>query len=321
MSNRSLTLFSLLTSLVLLVAQVYAQEPNKHKGIAASVIQLHKNSKWEPVETIKLDFKTFHTQGMVKIDDHFYLSAVEVIESTETYAETDAIDDFSITRTAGKGRGWLFKFSNSGKLVSKLELTNGDAYHPGGIDFDGTHIWVPVGEYRPNSKSNIYKIDPLKMTAKLIFSVDDHIGNMVYNPVTENFHGSSWGGCRLYQWKLDEKSEKVSQRWQKNPSHYIDYQDCHYAGAGMMLCGGVQTYRTPDGKFSFGGIELVDISADQVSVRLQLPITNYLPNGLVLSHNPFWAEVQNNKMRFYFMPEKNGQADLHVFDVDLGNNK
>jgi len=24
-------------------------------------------------------------------------------------------------------------------------------YHPGGIDFDGVNIWVPVAEYRPDS--------------------------------------------------------------------------------------------------------------------------------------------------------------------------
>ena len=163
-------------------------------SIANAFLQLHKNSNLNAVEIVKLDFKTFHTQGMVKIDKHFFLSAVEVLEKTQTYAETDPIEDFSITRTAGKGRGWLFKFSERGNLISKLELTHGDAYHSGGIDFDGKNIWVPVGEYRPNSKSNIYKIDPQKMTADLFFSVDDHIGNMVYNPMTDYFHGSSWGG-------------------------------------------------------------------------------------------------------------------------------
>ena len=31
-------------------------------------------------------------------------------------------------------------------------------YHPGGIDYDGRHIWVPVAEYRPNSRSIIYRV-------------------------------------------------------------------------------------------------------------------------------------------------------------------
>ena len=33
-------------------------------------------------------------------------------------------------------------------------------YHPGGIDYDGRHIWVSVAEYRPNSRSIVYRIDP-----------------------------------------------------------------------------------------------------------------------------------------------------------------
>jgi len=245
MFNNRIKIITLILGFLFFIQNSVLMAQKNEMSIANAFLQLHKNSNLNAVEIVKLDFKTFHTQGMVKIDKHFFLSAVEVLEKTQTYAETDAIEDFSITRTAGKGRGWLFKFSERGNLISKLELTHGDAYHPGGIDFDGKNIWVPVGEYRPNSKSNIYKIDPQKMTADLFFSVDDHIGNMVYNPMTDYFHGSSWGGRRLYRWKLDENGRKISESWHKNPSHYMDYQDCHYAGMGAMLCGGVQTYQTP----------------------------------------------------------------------------
>lgn len=316
---KRIKIITLILGVVLLFQNSILLAQSNETHIAKIFLQLHKNSKLNAVETIKLDFKTFHTQGMVKIDKHFFLSAVEVLEKTEIYAETDAIEDFSITRTAGKGRGWLFKFSERGNLISKLELTHGDAYHPGGIDFDGKNIWVPVGEYRPNSKSNIYKIDPQKMTTELVFSVDDHIGNIVYNPITKNFHGSSWGGRRLYRWELSDNGDVTSQSWQKNSSHYIDYQDCHYAGMGTMLCGGVQIYQTPTGEFSLGGLELIDISADNVKILHQIPITKYLSDGIVLSHNPFWAEVLNGKLKLYFMPERNGHADLHMFDIVLVN--
>lgn len=317
MFNNRIKIITLTLGFLFFIQNSVLMAQKNEMSIANAFLQLHKNSELNAVETIKLDFKTFHTQGMVKIDKHFFLSAVEVLEKTETYAETDAIEDFSITRTAGKGRGWLFKFSERGNLISKLELTHGNAYHPGGIDYDGKNIWVPVGEYRPNSKSNIYKIDPQRMTAELVFSVDDHIGNMVYNPMTKSFHGSSWGGRRLYRWELNDNGDVTSQSWQKNPSHYIDYQDCHYAGMGAMLCGGVQTYQTPIGEFSLGGLELIDISADKVKMLHQIPITKYLSDGIVLSHNPFWAEVLNGKLRLYFMPERNGHADLHTFDIVL----
>jgi len=45
-------------------------------------------------------------------------------------------------------------------LLGQIELTDGAKYHPGGMDYDGEHIWVSVAEYRPNSKRNIYRVDP-----------------------------------------------------------------------------------------------------------------------------------------------------------------
>ncbi len=42
---------------------------------------------------------------------------------------------------------------------------DGAMFHPGGIDFDGQFIWVPVGEYRPDSRSIVYRVDPVTMAA------------------------------------------------------------------------------------------------------------------------------------------------------------
>ena len=67
--------------------------------------------------------------------------------------DADALYDFSIDRSAGVGRGWLFKFTPRA-VAGTAELTDGVVYHPGGIDFDGKNIWVPVAEYRPNSRSH-----------------------------------------------------------------------------------------------------------------------------------------------------------------------
>ena len=47
-----------------------------------------------------MSFQTFHTQGLVKIGDLFYVSAVEVLEPTLRNATvTDALYDFSIDRS------------------------------------------------------------------------------------------------------------------------------------------------------------------------------------------------------------------------------
>ena len=88
-------------------------------------------------------FRTFHPQGMVKIGETLFVSSVEVID-----------------RDAGKGVGHLFKIDMAGALVADLRLGEGAIYHPGGIDYDGTSIWVPVAEYRPDSRSIVYRVDP-----------------------------------------------------------------------------------------------------------------------------------------------------------------
>ena len=41
-----------------------------------------KNTIWTRVDTVKVNWQTFHTQGLVKIGETFYVSAVEVLEST-----------------------------------------------------------------------------------------------------------------------------------------------------------------------------------------------------------------------------------------------
>src|SRR5262245_58639520 len=77
-----------------------------------------RDTIWTPVETITMTWPTCHTQGLVKIGETFYVSAVEVIESTvRNGMVTDAFYDFSLDRSPGAGRGWLFMFNDDGHLV------------------------------------------------------------------------------------------------------------------------------------------------------------------------------------------------------------
>jgi hypothetical protein len=283
-----------------------------------------KNTIWTPVASVTLPWQTFHTQGLVKIGDTFFVSAVEVLESTvRNGAQTDSLYDFSIDRSTGNGRGWLFKFDAGGQLLGKVELTDGTKYHPGGIDFDGKSLWVPVAEYRPNSKSNIYRVDPKTLRSELVFSENDHIGGIVHNVHEGTLHGVSWGSRRLYTWKVVEKGrykKVVSKDWAPNPQFYIDYQDCHYQGIEYMLCGGVGGYTTPLGNIAFGGLDLVDLRTNRLSH--QIPVNLFVDEGtgpkpnLALTNNAFWMEPQSNgSMRAWFMAESDNQAELLIYDA------
>ena len=91
-------------------------------------------------------------RGRVRIGDTLFVSSVEVKIPTKRYgALVDGHD-----RDAGEGVGHLFKVDlrtgHEGTLLASTTLGEGTMYHPGGIDFDGTSLWVPVAEYRPDSR-------------------------------------------------------------------------------------------------------------------------------------------------------------------------
>lgn len=284
---------------------------------------LGKNAIWTPVQSVTMSFPTFHTQGLVKIGDVFYVSSVEVLESTvRNGSATDALYDFTIDRSTGNGRGWVFKFDASGQLLGKVELTDGAKYHPGGMDYDGKYLWVPVAEYRPNSASNIYRIDPKTLQAELMFTESDHIGGVVHDVHDRSIRGVSWGSRRFYTWELSKGrgAVKVSSDWVPNPQFYIDYQDCHYQGVDYMLCGGLASYSTPRGNVAFGGLDLVDLRRNRM--EHQVPVNVFIDEGagatgtLALTHNAFWLEPLNKaSLRGYFMTGSDNQAELLIYDV------
>ena len=124
-------------------------------GTARDFSRVDRNTAWKLADKLHLDFPTFHTEGLAVTPDHLFLSAVEIIEPTQKYPSPVGGYD----RTPGKGVGHLFVMDRQGHLQKDIVLGEGDRYHPGGIDFDGTNVWVPVAEYRPDSAAIIYRVD------------------------------------------------------------------------------------------------------------------------------------------------------------------
>ena len=279
-------------------------------------MELTRGSEWTPAGETAVGFDTFHPQGMVKIGDDFYVSSVDIIRKPEKYeTPRDGTD-----RDAGKGEGHLFRIGPDGELLADLTLGEGMMYHPGGIDYDGRYIWVPVAEYRPNSRTIVYRVDPKTMTAEKLFTFADHVGGLVHDTRTNTLHGVSWGSRRLYAWPLGDDGRPANadvapaELRVMNPAQYIDYQDCHHAGASRMLCGGLNTYRTaPDAEpFRLGGLELVDLSDNRP--LWQLPVERWAPSGLPLTQNPFFAQARGEGLRAWFMPDDD-RSTIFAFDV------
>jgi hypothetical protein len=304
--------------IAVLAALAAAAQPSLDSArleLAARVTRLTRASQWTLVRTVPVQFRTYHPQGMVRIGEHLFVSSVEVTVPTRRYPS--AVN--GLDRDAGAGVGHLFKLDLSGRLVADLKLGEGAIYHPGGIDYDGHSIWVPVAEYRPNSRSIVYRVDPTAMTAAEVLRWPDHLGAIVHDTDDGSLHAVSWGSRMFYRWTLDAngrvRGEGPPQAVRStNPAHYIDYQDCKYAGQHRMLCTGLAEMRPTAAAppVRLGGLELVDLGDHRPLHQVAVPL--WTAGGLDMTHNPVWLEPSANGLRGYFMPEDD-TSRLYVFET------
>jgi hypothetical protein len=307
-----------LPSLIAVAVLVFQADPRSALGDRVS--KLTRDSAWKLVASVPIAFRTYHPQGMVKIGSTFFVSSVEIQIATRRFPQPNGGFD----RDTGGGAGHLFKIDGSGKLIADLKLGERSIYHPGGIDYDGQSIWVPVAEYRPNSRSIVYRVDPQRMTATDILRFADHLGAIVHDTDDNTLHGVGWGSRRFYRWTLDEKGRVTNadvppeKLRTLNTSHYVDYQDCKYAGAHRMLCTGVTEMWPPSAAapFRLGGMDLVDLHDGRP--LHQVPVPLWTPGGMDMTHNPVWIEPTGSGLRGYFMPEDD-RSTIYVYEVTLAS--
>ena len=290
--------------------------PSHSQSLLSQLLKIMtRHTVWKELASIPFSFPTHHCQGMVKIGEDYWVSSVEVLP--------EFIGDRS------RGKGYLFQVSATGQLLNSLELGEGPLYHPSGIDFDGTHLWIALAAYKPNSQSIVYQVNPSQMTVKEIFRWEDHLGTIALNPDTQILHGASWGSRTLYQWdskavaKKQGSPESIPHTSQLNPSSYIDYQDNQYLGGGEMLYSGVATYKKQgEPAFSLGGLEIWDVLQGQVVHQLPIPLWSP-KTGRVMTQNPCFLEaLAPNQVRAYFLPDDN-ESTLYVYEatVELSKEK
>lgn len=261
-------------------------------------------------------FSTYHTQGITKVNDFFYMTAVKVIRWPKRYPKI--INGFD--RDNGEGVGYLFRFDSEGNLHDSILLGEGVIYHPGGIDFDGQNIWVPVCEYRPHGRSFLYRVDPETMSKTKMAECNDALGAVAYNRDNNTLVGMNWGSRKFYQWNVLQKNNTTrlqlqSEQGTTNPHYYVDYQDCQFIGNGLMLCSGLKTYKNSVNNTSFrlGGIEIIDMQ--NYASRLSLPVNEWSARGAIMTNNPCFAELVGGKLRFYFVPDDDHSV-LYTYELE-----
>jgi hypothetical protein len=279
--------------------------------VVAAVQQLSRSTAWTTVRSISLRFPTYHPQGLARVGDRLYLSSVEVIEPPVRYPEPIGGYD----RSPGRGVGHLFELDLTGKLLGQITLGEGTIYHPGGIDFDGRDLWVPVAEYRPNSRAIVYRVDPRTLSAAEAFRVADHVGGVARPREHGPVYGVSWGSRRLFAWT--ENGHLL--RRADNESHYVDFQDCAGAGAEQAVCTGITEYPTASGgRFDLGGIAVLELRT--LAVGHEVPVTVLSPNRHAVTRNPVHLETDGPVLRMWAAPddgEEPGGTTLLVLEAPL----
>ena len=286
------------------VAPALVSDP-QDSDLARDFQHLDRNTNWKLASKIKFNFPTYHTEGLAVTPNRLFLSAVQIVEPTKKYPTP--VNGYD--RTPGKGIGHLFVTDRAGNLQKDLTFADGDVYHPGGIDFDGQNIWLPVAQYRPNSSAAIYRVDAQTLSVTKEFTFGDHIGGIVFDRQTKHLIGNNWGSRRFYEWSTDGKQITS---WD-NRSYLIDYQDCQYVVERKMLCGGVTNLpQTPtaggsSATYELGGMALTDLRTHEVS--RELPLQLWSTAGHVITRNPFKMAANGDEVTFWAAPDNGDEGN------------
>lgn len=281
-----------------------------------------RGTTWNQTRKIHLNFQTFHPQGLAITPSRIFLSSVEILEATVPYAEPrDGLD-----RTPGKGVGHVFVLDYNGKLVHDIRLSEGYKYHPGGIDFDGENIWIPLAEYRPNSSASIYRIDAKTLEVRKQFDANDHYGGIVLDRSRNQLVGNNWASRNFTAWEVDST---VVEKW-ANQNFFVDFQDCQYIDCGKAICSGVASLpydpralaalggnaQSTMQKYELGGVSLIDLHSH--AILHEVPVSKWSKNDHAITRNPMKLLVQDEKLTMWAAPDdgtETGGTDLLVFEA------
>jgi uncharacterized protein DUF6454 len=293
-----------------------AAPKTRDSATARDLAVVDRNTTWTQLSALKLNFPTYHPEGLVVTRDRFYLSSTQIIEPTVKYpVPVDGYD-----RTPGKGIGHLFVIDRSGKLLKDVILGHDIVYHPGGIDRTGDYLWVPVAQYRPGSTAEIDRVDLRTFRVTRMFTVNDHIGGIVYDPTRERLVGNNWGSRTFYEWSL---SGRPLATW-RNPENLLDFQDCQYVESGKMACGGITGFpQTPAAggaaaTYELGGVALIDLH--RRTIINEFPFQRWSAAGHVMTRNPLKFEADGSALTMWAAPD-NGEetAGTQIYQFRSGS--
>ena len=137
-----------------------------------------------------------HTQGLELADGKYYVTA-----RRDDVRPNRAL----LLRPDSNGTGWdVWDITPMG--------TPGDAAtldHPGGMQSDGTRLWIPLAESKRNGRSLIraFRLKDIEagrpLKSDFEFPVSDHIGAVAVSVKRQMLLGANWDTEKVYAWDFE----------------------------------------------------------------------------------------------------------------------
>ena len=241
-----------------------------HTGLMVidAVRSLGRSTSWELVDEVAVRDDVGHPQGLCRWGDDWLVSTVR----------------------PGSGTGEMMVVGADGEVVRRVDVTDGDCFHPGGFAVDSAGgragagslgCWVAVAEYRPRSTTTVMRLDA-DLTTVESFLFDDHLGAICALGDGTLF-AVSWASRRWY--RLDTVGHILEQR--TTPSRWVDLQDIAHVTTGIdhehVLATGVGGVVAPTGPVQLGGLLAIDV--DAMTIVHDTPIAAWMPSGRVVTYN------------------------------------
>lgn len=222
----------------------------------------------EPVQgahlrgAMPLEGELFHVQGLALQGTRMWMTSVDRLSR----------------------RGYLHQIDRAtGRVVRRIELTDGARYHPGGISIDGRSLWVPVAELRADSSAVLVEIDTDTLRVRRRIHVADHLGCVAA-------HGrwlvaGNWDSRAFY---VIDRDDPAHPRVVPNTSG-TRYQDIKFVG-GQLVASGPRTWWN-------GSVDWLDWPA--LTVRRSLEAGRYTAEGMAVEGRDLYLAPEDGAGRVF----------------------
>ncbi|HUF34066.1 MAG TPA: DUF6454 family protein [Acidimicrobiales bacterium] len=234
-----------------------------------SLHRLDRATRWRLEAAVDVGGDVGHPQGLTSWGDHWLVSTVRPTE----------------------GRGELLIVDRHGSVLDRLDVTDGERFHSGGIASEHGGCWVPVAEYRSASTTTVLHVDgDLRPTVGFRFT--DHLGAVC--PLADGtLLAVSWGGRTLY--RLSGDGIVLGSR--PNPTFFVDHQDLTVVDAHTVVATGIGVIAGPQGKVQLGGLAIID--ADELAPVREAPVQAWMPSGRVITYNGAHLDLADGAVRVH----------------------